>query len=135
MAVCLGIAAEYGIVYYEIYRGGMSMSRYQQFVGLCCGNLIADIVSGYLIFDNAPAHRGIKFLNMDQISFRRLPKYSPFLNPGNVVSCWKSEFKSQLSSRLNEFIQIAPNGGTLADQRFNLLSEILESIKHVITPE
>ena len=34
-----------------------------------------------------------------------------------------------------EFIELAPNGGTQADQRINLLSEILESTKHVITPE
>ena len=33
------------------------------------------------------------------------------------------------ASRQNEFIDMAPNGGTLADQRFNLLSEILESTK------
>ena len=64
------------------------MSRYQQFVDLCCGNLIAENVSGHLLFDNAPAHRDIELLNMDQISFRRLPKYSPILNPvENAISC------------------------------------------------
>lgn len=139
VTVCLAICADYGIVYYEIYRGGMNMNRFQSFVEICSGNLIAENISGHIIFDNAPAHRNIEETSVNSINFKRLPKYSPFLNPvENAISCWKSEFKNQMARRQGEFVTITEegrNGRTLAEYRFDLISEILEASKTVVTSE
>ena len=109
VTVCLGVCATYGLVFLE----------------LCCGNVIAENAAdslGFVIFDNAPAHRNVENLDVELLNLKRLPKYSPFLNPaGNAISCWKAEFKKQISQRQREFIDITDekrNGRSLNDYRF-----------------
>ena len=142
VTVCLGVCATYGLVFHEIYRGGMTMVRFSSFLELCCGNLIAENAAhrlGYVIFDNAPAHRNVENIDAELLNLKRLPKYSPFLNPAeNAISCWKAEFKKQISQRQREFIDISDemrNGRTLNDYRFEKIRDILEISKGVITPE
>ena len=87
VTVCLAICADYGIVYYEIYRGGMNMNRFQSFVEICSGHLIPENISGHIIFDKAPAHRNVEGTSVNSINFERLPKYSSFLDPvENAIS-------------------------------------------------
>ena len=78
-------------------------------------------------------------IDAELLNLKRLPKYSPFLNPAeNAISCWKAEFKKQISQRQREFIDISDemrNGRTLNDYRFEKIRDILEISKGVITPE
>ena len=101
VTVCFGVCATYGIVFYEIYRAGMTMVRLSSFLEHCCGNVIAKNTAhrlGFVIFDNAHAHRNAENLDVELLNLKRLPKYSPFLNPAeNAISCWKAEFKKQIS--------------------------------------
>ena len=58
LTVCLGVCATYGLVFYEIYRCGMTMVRFSSFLEHCCGNVIAKNAAhrlGFIIFDIAPA--------------------------------------------------------------------------------
>ena len=95
--VCLGVCATYGLVFHEIYHGGTTMVRFSSFLDYCCGNVIAENAAhrlGFVIFDNAPAQRNVENLDVELLNLKRLPKYSPFLNPAeNAISCWKAEFK------------------------------------------
>ena len=95
----------------------------------------------FVIFDNAPVHPNMENLDVELLNLKRLPKYSPFLNPAeNAISCWKSEFKKQRSQRQREFIDISDenryidisemrNGRTLNEYRFEKVRDILEISK------
>ena len=118
------------------------MVRFSSFLELCCGNVIAKNAAhrlGYVIFDNAPAHLNVENLDVELLKFKRLPKYSPFLNPAeNAISYWKAEFKKQISQRQREFIVIADemrNGRTLNEYRFEKVRDLLKISKEVITPQ
>ncbi len=58
---------------------------------ICSGNLILenpDNQSGFVTFDNGPGHRRVEEMEPQVSAIRRLPKYSPFLNPAeNAISC------------------------------------------------
>ena len=101
VTVCLGVRATYGLVFYQLYCRGMAMVRFSSFLEPCCGNVIAENAAhrlGFVIFDNAPAHRNVENLDVKLLNLKRLPKYSPFLNPAeNAISCWIAEFKKQIS--------------------------------------
>ena len=142
VTVCLGIYVTYGSVFYKIYGGGMTMVRFSSFLEHCCGNVIAENAAhrlGFVIFDNAPAHRKVDNLDVELLNLKRLPKYSPFLiQAENAISCWKAEFKKQISQLQREFIDISDemrNGRTLNEYRFEKVRDILEILKGVITPE
>ena len=142
MTVCLGVCATYGLVFYKIYRGGMTMVRFSSYLEHCCGNVVAENAThrlDFVIFDNAPAHRNVENLDVELLNLKRLPKYSPFLNPAeNAISCWKEEFKKQISQLQRESIDISDqmrNGWTLNEYRFEKVRDILEISKGVITPE
>ena len=142
VTVCLGVCATYGLVFYEINCGGMTMGRFSSLLENCCGNVIAENAAhrlGFVIFDTAPAHPNVGNLDVELLNLKPLPKYSPFLNPAeNAISCWKAEFKKPISQRQREFIDISDemrNGRTLNEYRFKKVRDILEISKGVITPE
>ena len=106
------------------------MVRFGSILELCCESIIADNPinrSGYVIFDNAPAHRNVEsFVNL-----KRLPKYTPFPNPTEIaISCWGTRSLRNEYPNVQEFIDISD------DRRgFDKIREILETSKAVITRE
>ena len=54
--VCLGVCATYGLVFYEIYRGGMTMVYFSSFLEHCCGNVIAENAAHRLDFFYSIVH-------------------------------------------------------------------------------
>ena len=85
---------------------------------------------GFVLLDNAPAHRNVENLDVELLNLKRLPKYTPFLNPAeNAISCWKADFKKEISQRQREFIDISDemrNGRTVNEYRFKQVRHILE---------
>ena len=54
----------------------------------------------------------------------------------NAISCWKSEFKNQMARRQGEFVTITEEGGngrTIAEYRFDFISENLVASETVVT--
>ena len=118
------------------------MVRFSSCLEHCCGNVIvenSDHRLGFVLFDNAPANRDVENFDVELFNLKRLPKHSPFLIPAEyAISCWKAEFKKQISQRQREFIDISyemRNGRTLNEYKFEKVRDILEIPKGVITPE
>ena len=129
-------------MFYELCRSGMTTVHFSSFLEPFCRDVIAENAAhklGFVIFNNAPAHRNVENLDVELLTLKRLPKYSPFLNPAeNSISCWKAEFKKQISQLQREFIDMSDemrNGRTLNEHRFESVRDILEISKGVITPE
>ena len=140
ITVCAAISSTYGLVYFQVYEGGMNSERFGNFLQIACGNIIAsgDNNDGFVIFDNAPCHRNIESRELPGIyPVKRLPKYSPFLNPiENAFSAWKQAIKNDLSREQHLFIN-APrfdrNGLTIGEYRFLLLKNIIERCSATVT--
>ena len=63
ITVCAAICAELGMVYYQIYSGGIKKDLFVNFLEAVSANVIAEFgttICAYLIFDNAPSHRSVE---------------------------------------------------------------------------
>ena len=71
------------------------------------------------------------------LPIKRLPKYSPFLNPiENAFSCWKSELKKNLAENMSIFLNPdnhGRDGMSLRDFRFLMMKREIEASSRIIT--
>ena len=139
VTVCLGVCATHGLVFYEIYRGGMTIIRFSSFLEHWCRNVITENAAhrlGFVILDNAPAHRNLENLDVELLNLKRLPKYSSLLIQRRMP--FRAGKQSSKSKHLNVFIDISDemrNSRTLNEYRFEKVRDILEISKGVIIPE
>ena len=141
ITVCAAITSQHGIVHFEIYMGGMKKPLFREFLQAVSANIIAEHgvdQQAYLIFDNAPAHRNIEEEALGgTLPIKRLPKYSPFLNPiENAFSCWKSELKKNLAENMSIFLNPdnhGRDGMSLRDFRFLMMKREIEASSRIIT--
>ena len=91
------------------------------------------------IFDNAKSHANVENEFSNILPLRRLPTYSPMLNPAeNAISCWKGEIKKKLAEQMSTFINPTASdlmGRTLQAFRVQKLTAIIDSTRGVISPE
>ena len=114
-----------GIIYHEVVEGRVNQGM---FAGLIqsISAIIGEDTEVTMLFDNAPSHRDVKtrvhLLNGHHL--KRLPAYSPFLNPiENVFSVMKATTKQHLAAnqhRLDDRVAAARAGATLTDWRRNI---------------
>ena len=112
----------------------MNFEKFRNFLQIVIGNIITEFGyqhNAHLIFDNAPSHR----YNEDAsrlVSIKRLPKYSPFLNPIVMAfSSWKAAIKRELASKQDLFLNIPETklqSRSLKLYRF----EMFEMVKNII---
>ena len=113
VTVCAAITAPNGIVHFELYRGGMKKVLFREFSQAVSASIIAENGANhltYLIFYNAPSHRNMEEALGGTFPIKRLPKYSPFLNPINAFSCWKNDLKTGLAENMHIFLNPDQNG-------------------------
>jgi putative transposase len=60
-----------------------------------------------VVLDGAPSHRSEEIIRPGNVSFLRLPVYSPELDP---VERWFQEFRRELSNRTFEAIELVQRG-------------------------
>ena len=91
-------------------------------------NVIAEYGSNtdvHMLIDNAPSHRNLDdSLYSHTLPMRRIPKYSPMLNP---IECAFSSRKAEpknlyLPTKISSSIQMAMEEGKLLYLHFNLTS-------------
>ena len=138
VSVCAAISAEHGLIYFEIFQGSVNSEKFRNFLQIVSGNIITEFgyqYNAHLIFDNAPSHRNVEYAS-GLISIKRLPKYSPFLNPIEIVfSSWKAAVKKVLASEQYLFINIPETqlqGRSLILYRFEMSKKIIEDQAVVI---
>ena len=109
VSVCAAISAEHGLIYFEIFQCSVNFEKFCNFLQIVSGNIITEFgfqYNAHLIFDNAPSHRNVEEAS-GLISIKRLPKYSPFLNPIEMAfSSSKAAIKRELASKQDLFINI-----------------------------
>ena len=105
-------------------------------------NVIAEYGSNpdvHMLFDNARSHRNLDdSLYSHTLPMRRIPKYSPMLNPIECAfSSWKAELKN-LSANRDIFINPGSHGrgeATLSAFRFNQLKALIDESSRAITAD
>ena len=110
ITVCIAVSNRQGLVHYQVFAGGMTAEKFSRFLEVLSGNDILADMNAFGIYASA----FMLMLDLIRISdlcvpgnltVRRLPKNSPFLNmAGNAISCWKQAIKRSLASRKDEFI-------------------------------
>ena len=104
------------MVYYQMYSRGMKKDLFVKCLEDDSANVIAEVgtitVCAFPIFDNAPSHQNIEEgTAIGTLPTKRLPKYSPFLNPfENAFSAWKASLKALLSANQHVFLSPNENG-------------------------
>lgn len=86
---------------YCLYLPGMDSGCLQSFLK----GLSEDYPDHHLlvVLDGAPSHRSEEIELPENVSFLRLPAYSPELNP---VERWFLEFRKELSNRIFESVEL-----------------------------
>ena len=143
ITICIAISSDIGLAYYEIRAGGQTKESFANFLQILSGNIVlasgVDIANAdtVCIFDNAKSHANIENEFVNILPLKRLPTYSPMLNPAeNAISSWKAEIKKKLAENMTRFVSPTVNdlmGRNLQEYRFDSLKEIIESTKDVIT--
>ena len=126
--LCLAVAADVGIVYYEIRRGTNTKQDFRNYMDNLDRVLESQAVENcFVIMDNAPIH-------IDASSFvatvRKIPPYSPFLNP--IENCF-STIKLRLREKLREAATVrriadVPTDTSVSEHRISVLQGIVEEI-------
>lgn len=137
LSVSLAISPIHGLVHYKISQG-FNREQYQGFITEL-SQLLAD-EQFILLIDNAPCHSEAEIgLQYDAHAIRRLPKYSPFLNPTELAnSALKAEVKRRLSlpeiqQHLNDRNAAAALDQNLYIFRMQVLKQIVEDSLPIIT--
>ena len=143
VTVCAAISSRHGLMHYIVLPCGMERDMFCQFLMEVSANVIAEYGSNpdvHMLFDNAPSHRNLDdTLYSHTLPVRRIPKYTPMLNPIECAfSSWKAELKNLLSA--NQDIFINPDGhgrgeATLSAFRFNQLKALIDESSREITAE
>ena len=117
-----------GIIYHEVIEGGVNQEMFSSFIQSLSA-ILGEEEEVTMLFDNAPSHAGVEARTALPAShqLRRLPAYSPFLNPiENVFSVMKATTKQHLAAnqgRLDSRVAAARAGMTLGNWRSNILKE------------
>ena len=119
---------EDGIIYHEVVEGGVNQDMFAGFIQSLSAIIGAD-TEVTMLFDHAPSHQGVenRVELPDTHHLKRLPPYSPFLNPiENVFSIMKATTKQHLAAnqhRLDDRVAAARAGATLTEWRRGILLE------------
>ena len=129
VSVCAAVSAAHGHIYLEIFQGSVNFEKFRNFLQNVSGNIITEFgyqYNAHLIFDNAPSHSNVEDAS-GLISIKRLPKYSPFLNPIEMAfSSSKAAIKRELASKQDLFINIPETqlqGRSLKLYRFEMVKK------------
>ena len=143
VTVCAAISSRHGLMHYIVLPCGMKRGMFCQFLMEVSANVIAEYGSNpdvQMLFDNTPSHHNLDdSLYSHTLPMRRIPKYSPMLNPIECVfSSWKAELKNLLSA--NQDIFINPDGhgrgeATLSAFRLNQLKALIDESSRPITTD
>ena len=93
----MAISSNVGIVYYELQRGSMNAQRFNTFLDNL--SVVLGDEETFVIMDNAPCHQGAEMPDDHLHIVRKLPPYSPFMNPIEEAF---SALKAAIKARLNE---------------------------------
>ena len=115
VTVCAAISSRHGLMHYIVLPCGMKRDMFSQFLMEVSANVIAEYGSNsdvHMLFDNAPSHRNLDdSLYSPTLPMRRIPKYSPMLNPIECAfSSLKAELKNLLSANQDNFINPDDHG-------------------------
>ena len=142
VSVCMAIATQFGLLHSNVYRGGQTVVRFQEFVDALCErcNQLDQGAQWVMLMDGPNFHRAARVPQQlqNQISIRILPPYSPFLNPVELAnSALKARIREMLANpELVEEEAAPPADFTQEEWRFMLLERIArEAVGLVITAE
>ena len=131
LTVCFAVSPQLGLVFHEMYEGGMTRVRFDAFleqISQRLGNREA-----YVIIDNAPAHNAANLRNPHH-DLIRLPAYSPFLNITEMAnSAWKAAVKRSLAEHRDQLLGEVPPGMNRRQHRMASLAQIGEQNTNAIT--
>ena len=108
---------EDGIIYHEVVEGSVNQDMFAGFIQ-SISTIIGEDNEVTMLFDNAPSHQGVeaRVELPNSHHLKRLPAYSPFLNPiENVFSVMKATTKQHLAAnqhRLDDRVAAARAGAT-----------------------
>ena len=87
VTACVAISPSIGVIHYQLYAGGMT----KELFGESHANHRRQLRNGtqrcsFSYFDNTSSHNDAEIHEMENvIDFKRLPKYSPFLTPVEML--------------------------------------------------
>ena len=122
---------EDGVIYHEIVDGGVNKQRFACFIQSLAA-IIGEDDEMTIVFDNAPSHRGVEeeVALPDNLHVKRLPPYSPFLNPiENVFSVLKTHVKQHMAAqqpRIDDRVSAARAAMSLEGWRRRILLDGVE---------
>ena len=129
-----------GLIYHETVDGGVDRDQFADFIQSVSA-ILGENEEATLIFDNAPSHRSVEnHVDLPAThQLRRLPAYSPFLNPiENVFSVMKAATKQHRAAnqhRIDNRQEAALAGATLAVWRKNILLDGIMISLNSVTQE
>ena len=138
LTIIMAISPVGGLHYHELHVGSVNMAVFDAFLDNL-GDVIGEDFRVTVVTDNAPIHNGARMEYEGQHTIRKLPPYSPMLNPIELAfSCLKAAVKRDLNHDMARILDrgaAAAAGLTLATYRINILREIVERNLHLITVE
>ncbi|XP_072025585.1 uncharacterized protein [Amphiura filiformis] len=143
--VTLATSNEIGLVHQTIVLNTTTRQSFEEFLqqtAQICGQMFPDDEPIYFIYDNARPHVNAELPpDVQNIELKRLPPYSPFLNPVEMAhSCLKAGIKRLLSlpnwqQRVGDHAAAAAEGLTMQGWRARLLVEAAQQNINQLTPE
>ena len=109
-------------------EGGVNQEIFSSFIQ-SLSEILGEEEEVTILFDNAPSHAGVEARTAipDRHQLRRLPAYSPFLNPiENIFSVMKATTKQHLAAnqgRLENRVEAAHAGMSKTNWRRHILKE------------
>ncbi len=122
--LCLAVAAEVGVVYFELQRGTMTKEKFGSFLYSLDAILEAQGASNcFIIMDNAPVHNDAE---SSVGTVKKLPPYSPFLYPiENCFSVLKTKLREELRlDAVQQRLMEVPTAVSITEHRLNVLHGI-----------
>lgn len=143
--VTFAISNEVGLVHHTIRLATTTLASFQQFIDETCEAARPMFPAGdqiFLIYDNARPHINAAVPPaFNNFAIKRLPAYSPFLNPVEMAhSAFKAGVKQTLAlpawqARVGDVAAAREAGINLQGWRARLLEEVAQQHVDVITPE
>ena len=127
LTTSIAISPEWGLVHWKFIRGGMTKSKFSDFVSKASELIDSSFI---LIYDNATSHIGAPHMKEGQ-DHKLLPPYSPFLNPTErAISCVKAAVKRLITQpdvqlHLSDRNAAQQANISLQEHRLLILQEIL----------
>lgn len=141
--VTFAISNEVGLVHHSIQLGSTTLATFQQFLNETCAaarQMFPNEDRIFLIYDNARPHINARVgAEFNNITVRRTPPYSPFLNPVEMChSAFKAGVKRTLAlpnnqARFGDVNAAAEAGVNMQGWRARLLEEVAAENVDIIT--